>query len=496
MTQRSREDWVQEAKQARFRTQAFIAGNSVEASSGERFANVNPATGEQISEVDNCGSDDVDRAVRSARDAFESGAWSGVGPPSRRATMLAFADLLESHSSELAVLDSLDMGKRIVDAHDLDLPFAVSVFRYYAEALDKISDEVAPTPPGVLGLVRRVPLGVVGAVVPWNYPVDMLSWKVAPALAAGNSVVLKPAEQSPSSALLIAELAVEAGIPEGVLNVVPGTGEVTGQALGLHPDVDCLAFTGSTEVGRMFQRYASESNMKQVWLECGGKSPNIVFADAPDLEAAARQTAFSVCFNQGAVCSSHTRLLVERSVHQDFVQLVARFAAEYAPGDPLDPDSGMGAIVSSEHADRVMGFIDEAKGSAELVTGGSRVQVGPSDCFIEPTVFDNVDPDSRLARDEVFGPVLAVTAFDSEDEAVQLANDTPYGLAASVSTSELSRAHRMTDRLRAGTVTVNGVDAFSAWTPFGGFKGSGYGRDLSLHALDKYVGLKTVWINL
>ena len=496
MTQRTREDWVQEAKQARIGTQAFVAGNYVEARSGETFANVNPATGEQISAVDNCGSDDVDRAVSSARGVFESGAWSGAGPSARRTTLLAFADLLESHAAELAVLDSLDMGKRIVDAHELDLPFAVSVFRYYAEALDKISDEVAPTPPGVLGLVRRVPLGVVGAVVPWNYPVDMLAWKVAPALAAGNSVVLKPAEQSPSSALLIGQLAVEAGIPDGVLNVVPGTGEVTGQALGLHPDVDCLAFTGSTEVGRMFQRYASESNMKQVWLECGGKSPNIVFADAPDLEAAARQTAFSVCFNQGAVCSSHSRLLVERSVHQDFVQLVSRFASEYPPGDPLDPDSGMGAIVSSEHTNRVMDFIDEAKGSADLITGGSRVSVGSSDCFIEPTVFDNVDPDSTLARDEVFGPVLAVTAFDTEDEAVRLANDTPYGLAASVSTSELSRAHRMTDRLHAGTVTVNGVDAFSAWTPFGGFKGSGYGRDLSLHALDKYVGLKTVWINL
>lgn len=496
MSQRSREDWVQEAKIARIRNQAFVGGAYVGGLSDNRFANINPATGELISDVDNCGSDDVDRAVRSAREAFDSGAWSRAGAAVRRARMLTFADLLEAHAAELAVLDSLDMGKRVVDAYDLDLPFSVSVFRYYAEAIDKISDEVAPTPPGTLGLVRRVPVGVVGAVVPWNYPVDMVAWKIAPALAAGNSVVLKPAEQSPSSALLIAELAAEAGLPTGVLNVVPGTGEITGRAMGLHPDIDCLAFTGSTEVGRFFQRYASESNMKQVWLECGGKSPNVVFADAPDLEAAARQTAFGVCFNQGAVCSAHSRLLVEKTVHEEFVAMVSRFTADFAPGDPLDPGSGMGAIVSTEHADRVMSFVDGARESSNLVTGGNRITIGSSDCFIEPTVFDNVEPASTLAREEVFGPVLAVTPFETEDDAVRLANDTPYGLAASVSTSNLSRAHRMTELLHAGTVTVNGVDAFSTMTPFGGFKSSGYGRDLSLHALDKYVGLKTVWVNL
>jgi len=492
---RTHQDWAKEAADVAFRTRPFIGGRFVD-SDRPTFENRNPATGALLGEVTDTGHSGVDAAVRSARAAFDSGVWSRAGASYRRERMLRFADLLADHAAELAVLDSLDMGKRVVDAHDLDLPFSVGLFRFYAEAVDKISDEVAPTPPGTLGLVRRVPLGVVGAVVPWNYPIDMLAWKVAPAMAVGNSVVLKPAEQSPSSALRIAELASAAGIPDGVLNVVPGLGGTTGRALGLHPDVDVLAFTGSTEVGRFFLQYAGQSNLKQVWLECGGKSPHLVFADAEDLAATAKQTAFGIWFNQGAVCSAHSRVLVERSVHEEFVALVAAEATAYAPGDPLDPDAGMGAIVSPEQTDSIMAFIDRARADGvRLVTGGDRIARDGSDCFVQPTVFDDVDPASSLARDEVFGPVLAITPFDTEDEAVALANGTAYGLAASVATSSLSRAHRLTERLHAGTVTVNGVDAFSMWTPFGGFKGSGFGRDLSLHALDKYVGLKTVWIN-
>jgi 4-(gamma-glutamylamino)butanal dehydrogenase len=492
---RTHEDWVKEAAGATFRTRPFIGGRYVETGEGS-FENRNPATGDVLGDVVDSGAAGVDEAVHAARASFESGVWSRAGASYRRERMLRFADLLADNAAELALLDSLDMGKRVVDAHDLDLPFSIDLFRYYAEAVDKINDEVAPTPPGTLGLVRRVPLGVVGAVVPWNYPVDMIAWKVAPAMAAGNSVVLKPAEQSPSSALRIAELAAEAGIPDGVLNVVPGLGGTTGQALGLHPDVDVLAFTGSTEVGRLFLQYAGRSNLKQVWLECGGKSPHLVFADADDLAAAARQTAFGIWFNQGAVCSAHSRALVERSVHEEFVRLVAAEAASYAPGDPLDPDAGMGAVVSPEQTDSVMAHVDAARASgAHLVTGGERVTIGASDCYVQPTVFDDVDPSSALAREEVFGPVLAITPFDTEDDALRLANDSSYGLAASVATGSLRRAHRLADRLHAGTVTVNGVDAFSATTPFGGFKGSGFGRDLSLHALDKYVGLKTVWIN-
>ena len=495
MTQDHSIDWTKQAAEIRIDGRPFIGGKFVEPHSTNVFENRNPATGVLLADVVDSDEVDVDTAVRSARAAFESGVWSRVGVQHRRQVLLRFADLLEEHAAELAVLDSLDMGKRVVDAYELDLPFSFNLFRYYAEAIDKISDEVAPTPPGTTALIRKVPIGVVAAVIPWNYPVDMLAWKAAPALAAGNSVVIKPAEQSPSSALRIAALAAEAGIPEGVFNVVPGTGEATGRALGLHPDVDCLAFTGSTEVGRMFQRYAGESNMKQVWLECGGKSPHVVFADTEDLDQAARQTAFGIWFNQGAVCSAHSRVLVERGIHREFVDLVSRFAADYAPGDPLDPASGMGAIVTPQHTDVVMSFIEEATGSADLVTGGRRLRLNGSDAFVEPTVFDNVDPGSRLAQEEVFGPVLAVTPFETEDEAIRLANDSQYGLAASVATGSLSRAHRLIERLHVGTVTINGVDAFSAWTPFGGFKGSGFGRDLSLHALDKYVGLKTVWIN-
>jgi gamma-glutamyl-gamma-aminobutyraldehyde dehydrogenase len=492
---RTHQDWAKEAAEVTFRTRPFVGGRYVE--TGDRgFENRNPATGALLGEVTDAGPAGVDQAVEAARASFESGVWSRASASYRRERMLRFADLLAENAAELALLDSLDMGKRVVDAYDLDLPFSVSLFRYYAEAIDKVNDEVAPTPPGTLGLIRRVPLGVVGAVIPWNYPVDMLAWKVAPAMAMGNSVVLKPAEQSPSSALRIAEIAAGAGIPDGVLSVVPGLGETTGKALGLHPDVDVLAFTGSTEVGRYFLQYAGQSNLKQVWLECGGKSPHLVFADAEDLATTAKQTAFGIWFNQGAVCSAHSRVLVERSVHEEFVALVAAEAASYAPGDPLDPEAGMGAIVSPEQTDRVMEFVDGARAAgARLVTGGERVTRDGSDCYVQPTVFDEVDPASELAREEVFGPVLAITPFDTEAEAVALANDTAYGLAASVATGSLGRAHRLTEQIHAGTVTVNGVDAFSAWTPFGGFKGSGFGRDLSLHALDKYVGLKTVWIN-
>lgn len=496
MSTLSREQWRERAAQVRPEHEAFVDGSFQPADSGETFADVNPATGQVIAEVAACGERDVARAVEAARRSFEAGSWSRAPQSERKSVLLRFADLLEQHSDELALLDSLDMGKLVTDAADLDLPFSISLFRYYAEAIDKVPGEVAPTPPGSLALVRRAPLGVVGAVIPWNYPVDMLAWKVAPALAAGNSVVLKPAEQSPLSALRIGQLATEAGLPDGVLNIVPGFGETAGKALGLHPDVDTIAFTGSTEVGKLFQRYAGASNMKQVWLECGGKSANLVFADTDDLGQAARNAALGIFFNQGEVCSGHSRLLVERSIHDELVALLVEETASYQPGDPLDPSSGMGALVSAEHAARVMRFVDSGTGCADLVTGGKQVTVGDSDCYVAPTIFTGVDPDSEIAQEEIFGPVLAVIPFDTEDEAVRVANGTAYGLAASVSTGNLSRAHRVADRLVAGTVSVNTVDAFSAWTPFGGVKGSGHGRDLSLHALDKYTSLRTTWIAL
>jgi gamma-glutamyl-gamma-aminobutyraldehyde dehydrogenase len=374
------------------------------------------------------------------------------------------------------------------------VPGSADLFQWYGEAIDKIYDEVAPTDPGNLALIRRQPLGVIGAVVPWNYPLNIATWKCAPALAAGNSVVLKPAEQSPLTALRLAELAIEAGLPEGVLNVVPGTGPETGRALGLHMDVDCLAFTGSTAVGKVFMGYAAASNMKQVWLECGGKSPNLVFEDAEDLDAAAEMAAFGIFFNQGEICSANSRLLVQNSIKDEFIGKLMEKAAGFKPGNPLDPESTMGAIVDTRQAARIKSCIEAGRRTAMLVTGGERMTIDGSDCFIEPTIFADVDPQDPLSRDEIFGPVLAVTGFDDEAEAVALANDTIYGLAASVWTGKIARAHRVAEALKVGTVSVNTVDAFSAQTPFGGVKQSGMGRDLSLHALDKYTALKTTWI--
>ena len=494
MVERTKHDWVKDAAGLRLRDKAFIDGKPVDALSGETFDSINPATGALLAKVAACGEADVDRAVRSARAAFEDGRWSGRSPAERKAVLLRLADLIRENSVELALLDSLDMGKLVTDAATIDVPGSAAIFQWYAEAIDKVYDEVAPTGAGNLALVRREALGVVGAVVPWNFPLDMATWKCAPALAMGNSVVLKPAEQSPLSALRLAELAVEAGLPDGVLNVVPGLGEITGRALGLHPDVDCITFTGSTQVGKYFLGYSAQSNMKQVWLECGGKSPNLIFADCEDLDAAADMAAFGIFFNQGEICSANSRLLVEKSIAETFLEKMAERAARYVPGNPLDPASTMGAIVDEAQTGRILSFIDHAKATSRLVTGGERVSIDGKGCFVQPTIFADVAADDRLSREEVFGPVLAVSTFDTEAEAIGLANDTIYGLAASVWTSNLSRAHRVSDKLKAGTVSVNTVDALSPMTPFGGFKQSGIGRDLSLHAFDKFSGLKTTWI--
>lgn len=489
--------WQALAARQCFIDKAIIDGQQTAASSGMTLNVINPATNQVLAAVAACDEVDVDKAVVAARRSFEEGTWAHKSPLERKAVLLRLSALILEHREALALLDSMSMGKPVMDAWNIDVPGAAHVFSWYAESLDKLYGQTAPTANNVLATITRAPLGVVAAVIPWNFPLDMAAWKLAPALAAGNSVVLKPAEQSPFSALLLAELALEAGLPAGVLNVVPGLGDNVGKALGLHMDVDCLVFTGSTEVGKYFMQYSAQSNLKQVWLECGGKSPSVIFDDCQDLDLAAKKAAFAIFFNQGEVCSANSRLLVQRSIHDEFVERLIAQAAYWQPGDPLDPLSHAGAIVSASQTQSVMSFIDAAReDGAHLVYGGQRLTFNGSDNFVQPTIFTGVTAEMRLAQEEVFGPVLAISAFDNEEEAIAMANNSIYGLAASVWSDDLNRAHRVAQCLNAGTVSVNTVDALDVTVPFGGGKQSGFGRDLSLHSFDKYTQLKTTWIQL
>lgn len=488
--------WQAKAAALSIESRAFIGAEYSAAASGATFSCVSPIDGKAIAAVAACDKVDADRAVAVARQAFEDGRWSRMAPRERKRIMQAFAELVLKHEQELALLETLDMGKPIRDSLPIDVRGSARALAWYGEAIDKINDEVTPTPYDQIGMVTREPVGVVACIVPWNFPLLMASWKIGPALAAGNSVILKPSEKSPLTAIRIAGLALEAGIPEGVFQVLPGFGHTVGAALAWHPDVDCLAFTGSTRTGKLMMKAASESNLKRVWLELGGKSPNIVFADAPDLDAAAKAAAFAIFFNQGEMCSAGSRLLVEASIKEEFVERILAFAPTLFPGNPLDPASRMGAIVDDLQLNTVLGYIDSGKREgAKLLTGGERVHAESGGYYVAPTVFD-ATPTHTIAREEIFGPVLSVLAFESAEQAVRIANDTMYGLAAAVWSADIRKAHLTAKALRAGTVWVNCYDEGDMTVPFGGFKQSGNGRDKSLHALDKYSELKTTWINL
>jgi 4-guanidinobutyraldehyde dehydrogenase/NAD-dependent aldehyde dehydrogenase len=490
-------NWHERATALDIDGRAFINGQRVWAVSEQTFDKHSPIDGRLLTQVARGDAADIDAAVVAARAAFDDRRWAGKSPAQRKRTLIKFADLVLKNTAELALLETLDMGKPIKYSQSVDVPSCANCIRWYGEAIDKIYDEIAPTADNSLALITREPVGVVGAIVPWNYPLIMTAWKIAPALAAGNSVVLKPSEKSPLSALKLAEIALEAGIPAGVFNVVPGYGHEAGAALALHMDVDCIAFTGSTPVGKKIMQMAGESNLKRAWTELGGKSANIVCADCPDLDAAVKASIGSIYFNQGESCNAPSRLFVEESIKEAFLQKAMAMMPRFQPGDPLDEDTVMGAIVDATQMKTVMGYIEAGKAAgAKLLSGGEAARGDTGGFYITPTLFDQVDSGMSIAREEIFGPVLSVLGFTDIKEAIRQANSTAYGLQAAVWTRDMTKAIQTARALRAGTVHVNQYDNDDITVPFGGVKQSGNGRDKSLHAIDKYTELKTTWIQI
>jgi len=491
-------DWQAAAKRAldTTDTRLYIDGRYVDAIDSGRFDTINPATGETLASVSAAGERDVDEAVKVARKAFRSGTWSRMAPRERMDVLYRFTELIDGDAERLAVLDTLDMGKPISDMVNVDLPSVIETIRFMAECIDKIEGSVTNTEHDVMHYVLREPIGVVGAISPWNYPLLMAVWKIAPALAAGNAVILKPAEQAPLSCLRLAELFVEAGGPPGVFNVLNGIGDVAGKALALHEDVDKITFTGSAAVGKLILQYSGQSNMKKVALECGGKSPQVFMADTADLDKAVTAACNGIFANMGEVCNAGSRLLVDRAIHDAFVERFVEIGRDaYKAGDPLDPATNLGPLVTQEAQQRVLGMIESGKAEgATLAFGGNAPSIGGA--YVNPTLFTGVSSPMRIAQEEIFGPVAAVLPFDGLDEAVRIANDSIYGLAAGVWTRDLTTAHRLIREIEAGVIWVNCFDEGDMTQPFGGYKQSGNSRDKCMESLLSYTQMKSAWIRL
>lgn len=491
---KTQQQWIEFKDTVTIEQHAFLNGEYRPAQSGATLEVVNPATDEIIAHIARCQSEDVDLAVTYARQAFNQGEWRLSSPAHRKEVLTKFADLIDANSEELALLETLDTGKPIAHSLSTDIPGAAKSLRWYAEAIDKVYGEVAPTEKDVHAFISHQAIGVVAAVVPWNFPLWIGTWKLGPALAAGNSVILKPSEKSSLTAIFLGKLANEAGIPAGVFQVITGFGHEAGEALARHHDVDCIAFTGSTRVAGHLMISSGETNLKRVWAEAGGKNANIVFDDFEDLDRAAAETAAGCFYNQGEVCVAATRLLVHESIKNQFVDKVITAAQSFMPKNPMDPSSSMGALIDQEHKAKVLGYIELGKAEGAIVRCGG--DVNGAGAFLEPVVLDNVDNSMRVAQEEIFGPVLCVISFKTEEEAIQIANDSQYGLGAALWSDNLNRVHRVAKQLDAGSVWVNNYNEGDMTVPFGGFKMSGNGRDKSMHALEKFTETKTTWIRI
>jgi len=483
------EEYSAIANSLSFPTNAFINGQIQSSKSGKTFETINPATGNVIAKVAACNADDVDHAVIKAREVFDQGHWSKLHPSERKKVLIKLSKLIKRNLNELAVMESVDSGKPVRDCATIDLPETIECLLWHAEAIDKVYDQTAPAGEDALSVIVREPVGVVGCVLPWNFPLLMMAWKIAPALATGNSVIVKPAEQTSLTALRLAELAIDAGLPRGVLNVIPGMGPDVGEPIGLHADIDMVSFTGSTETGRRFLRYSADSNLKKIVLECGGKNPAIVLDDAEDLDLVAEHIVNASFWNMGENCSANSRLIVQENIKEALLDKILAQLRDWKTGDPLDPSNYLGSLVDDEHFKKVCSYLKQDN----ILVGGTTEKPN----YVLPTIVDQVDPDSKIAQEEIFGPILSVITVKSFDEAIAVANNTEYGLAASVFTSNGKKAIRAARAIKAGTVTVNCYGEGDMSTPFGGYKHSGFGgRDNSIHAHDQYTELKTIWIDL